>query len=402
MLNGYKTYASAAGLALLAILQAVISDPSVTTWLDSGKTILIAAAIAALRSALSSSPLAKFLTDLPEWLKLLNLAQQNDPSPVPPAPSVPGLTPGESLAPGSSLQVFAAPAGDPLLSPPAPPAVVRAPSPPNPPAFTDYVSPIIPPSVMLLALLIPAALDAAPPRAVINGPTTGVPGELLTLDASQSEGDGLKYLWRVQPDVTGRKVIDVCNKDGSRARIASLPGKWTYILVVSNAEGADLLSWTVDIPGSPVPQPQPVPPNPNPLPQPIPPTPGPTPVPVPGPSPAPGPPTPAPLSRFATDVTGWVSLVTSPTRVADAGKLAAAADAVSAQIAAGTARDAKAILAAMLAANNAAGVDIAAWKPFATKLQAYMTAEYLAGRLSTSDQFVALLHDLAAGLRAVK
>ncbi len=43
-----------------------------------------------------------------------------------------------------------------------------------------------------LILGLAATASAAPPKAFINGPSTGTPGELLTLDASQSEGDDLK------------------------------------------------------------------------------------------------------------------------------------------------------------------------------------------------------------------
>jgi len=39
---------------------------------------------------------------------------------------------------------------------------------------------------LALLLCLAGAASAAPPKAVINGPTTGTAGQLLTLDASQS------------------------------------------------------------------------------------------------------------------------------------------------------------------------------------------------------------------------
>ena len=46
-MKGYKTYLASGGLALLAILHAILSDSSVANWLAAGRELLIAAAIAA-------------------------------------------------------------------------------------------------------------------------------------------------------------------------------------------------------------------------------------------------------------------------------------------------------------------------------------------------------------------
>ena len=64
-MKGYKTYLASGGLALLAILHAILSDPSVANWMAAGKELLIAAAIAALRSAVGS-----------QWSGLLNLVRE--------------------------------------------------------------------------------------------------------------------------------------------------------------------------------------------------------------------------------------------------------------------------------------------------------------------------------------
>jgi hypothetical protein len=270
-----------------------------------------------------------------------------------------------------------------------------------------------------LLLCLAGVSNAAPPKAVINGPTTGTAGELLTLDASQSEGENIKFLWRVTPDVAGRRLFRVCDKDPSRVSIASLPGTWAYTLVVSNAEGADLLTWVVTIPGAPQPQPSPLPPRPGPdvVPPspspPMPPTPGPGPLPTPTPGPtppgprppdpSPEPPVPVPLTGFAADVATWVKLVISPTRDAEAKRLADACEATASAIAAGAHSGPAAILAAIKAANNAAlGASLSAWGPFAARYTAALGIKYAAGELKTNEQWAAMLNETAKGLRGAK
>lgn len=260
--------------------------------------------------------------------------------------------------------------------------------------------------VIVLILCLAGSASAAPPKAVINGPTTGTAGELLTLDASQSEGEGIKFLWRVTPDVAGRRLYRVCDKDQSKVSIASLPGVWDYTLVVSNAEGADLLTWRVTIPGTPQPSPSPVPPTPSPPapePKPEPPSPSPPTPPVP---PAPGPapqPTPEPLTGFAADVAAWANAVQSPGKVQEAKRLADACEATASAIAAGAHAGPAAILAAIRAANNAAlGESIKAWAPFGAKYGAALGLKYAAGELATNDKWAALLNETARGLRGVR
>jgi hypothetical protein len=178
--------------------------------------------------------------------------------------------------------------------------------------------------LLLVFLSLGGIASAAAPKAVINGPTTGTAGELLTLDASGSQGDDVRYLWRVQPDLPGRVMFRTCGETGSRINIASLPGVWQYTLVVSNAEGADLLTWTVTIPTAPQPAPLPIPPTPPaPGPTPAPPSPAP-PTPTPGPpAPEPSPPTPPgpPESRFnlTKDIAAWAKDVPKAERESYAG-----------------------------------------------------------------------------------
>lgn len=323
-------------------------------------------------------------------------------------------------APAPDVNVFEPPGGGVL----GPDEFVEKYRLPNPPPTTTI-------GCLALLLCLAGSANAAPPKAVINGPTTGTAGELLTLDASQSEGEDIKFLWRVQPDIAGRRLFRVCDKDPSKVSIASLPGVWDYTLVVSNAEGADLLTWRVSIPGTPQPQPSPLPPRPGPdVVPPVPPLPLPTPGPGPAPSPTPGPtpdpaprppepmpvpPTPVPLTGFAADVAGWVKLVVSPTRDAEAKRLADACEATASAIMGGAHDGPAKMLAAIKAANNAAlGDSLPKWAPFAARYTAALGIKYAAGELTSKKddpeenivevrtKWAALLNETAKGLRGAK
>jgi hypothetical protein len=255
---------------------------------------------------------------------------------------------------------------------------------------------------LLVFLSIAGAASAAAPKAVINGPTTGTAGELLTLDASGSQGDKVRYLWRVQPDLPGRVMFRTCGEDGSRINIASLPGSWQYTLVVSNAEGADLLTWTVTIPATPQPTPSPIPPSPPaPVPTPTPPSPAPTPTPGP-PAPEPSPPQPPgpPESRFnlVRDIAAWSKGVPKAEResyalICDA--MAAEIVAVPANFSGANINEiAKKVAAAFL---TKVGTPRLALIPVVLKLNARLRE--LSPQLKTLDDWAGLFREVAAGLR---
>jgi hypothetical protein len=259
---------------------------------------------------------------------------------------------------------------------------------------------------LLVLICLAGAASAAAPKAVINGPTTGTAGELLTLDASQSEGDDLQFLWRVQPDIAGRRLFRVCDKDPSKVSISSLPGVWQYTVVVGNKDGLDLLTWTVTIPGTPQPTPSPLPPAPPappaPGPTPAPPTPAP-PSPTPGPpAPEPSPPTPPgpPESRFnlIRDIAAWAKDVPRVERESYAG----ICDAMAAEIVATpeqfrganinemAGKIAKSFLAKV-------GTPRLGLVPVVLKLNARLRE--LSPQLKTTDDWAQVFREVAAGLR---
>jgi len=188
---------------------------------------------------------------------------------------------------------------------------------------------------------------AAPPQAVVTGPTGGMPGHILLLDASESGADF--YAWSVTPQLPGGRPTILVLEEGRKCLIASVPGVYHVFLACSNDEGIDQTQWTLTIGDGP--NPVPVPPAPNP----------PTPTPTP-PSPDTVPDGVFRIAKLAFDL---ARLVDSTNRVGQAHALADAADAVAASIAAGTLNKPQEILRAILAANNAAlGTSMLAWTPW--------------------------------------
>lgn len=389
-MKGYRTYAASAGLALLAILHTLTEDPVIKEWILRGGMLALAAAFTFLRSAMGSQ-----WTGLLETLRQLAEKELRDKfsPPIPPVmqPSGPDFNPFVVSVPSESIVQGSGDAA--YLSSDAPRVVMGGKLSENFPLTPGSGNPLLP---LLAFLLIAGTASAAGPKAIINGPATAVPGELVTLDASGSQGENLRFRWSVQPDQPGRIMFEECPKGSGKIRISTFPGTWHYTVFVFNAEDSDVLTWAVTIPGGTVPTPSPTPPAPTP---PAPPSPNPAP-------PAPVPPTPPPQpSTFGIrdQIPVWAMTVTSPNKVANAARLADAADALAAAVAAGTTSGPAKILAALTAANAIAlGSDLAAWKSFGVSYSAALTGLYATGKLKTDAEWSEMLRETAAGLRMVK
>lgn len=260
-------------------------------------------------------------------------------------------------------------------------------------------------SLLLLALLVPSVASASPPRAIITGPTTATPGEFLTLDATGSENDPKHFKWSISPELRGRKQL-LPSDGGGKCVVATYPGVYLITLAISNDDGIDTLTYQITIPGDapcPPPEPQPVPP------QPVPPTPGPAPQPTPVPVPVPV--IPDGEFKVAAKVAEIIGRINSPSRTTEAKQLADAADALAAQIAAGTVTNATEVLTriggGIKAMNNPAWTAAAA--DFA-KLMETTWKSHSAARLKLTAiggivdpaGWSTLLRELAVGARAVK
>jgi len=229
-----------------------------------------------------------------------------------------------------------------------------------------------------LLCLLAATARANPPTAVITGPTGGVAGDILLLDASGSGAEF--YAWSVTPRLPGERPTILPLEEGRKCLIASVPGKYHVFMACGNGEGIDQIEWTVTI--SEESSPEPAPPEPQP------------------PQPSPVPDGLFGISKLAFELAGSV---VSPNRAAEARALATAAETVAATIAAGAVSSPQEILQALLAANNAAvGQAIPAWTPWGAAIGLKLRELYHAGRLKTAADWSACLREIAIGLQAVK
>lgn len=114
---------------------------------------------------------------------------------------------------------------------------------------------------LLISILCFASLCfAESPKAVITGPTGGVPGDIILLDASGSVGD--HFVWKVSRELPDGRQALIVFEGGRKAVVASLPGQCEIWFAAGNKDGIDLIKYVVNITGStpnPTPGPQPFP-----------------------------------------------------------------------------------------------------------------------------------------------
>ncbi|MCA9013733.1 MAG: hypothetical protein KDA77_00245 [Planctomycetaceae bacterium] len=122
----------------------------------------------------------------------------------------------------------------------------------------------------------PAVEFSLPSKAIIKGPTTGVPGSLLILDATGSTGD--HFAWSVTPELPDGQTTIYPIENSTKCLLTSVPGIYTVFLAVSNSQGIDMVKWSVEVRAGPKPEPDPPKPEPEPdPPKPDPPKPDPEP-----------------------------------------------------------------------------------------------------------------------------
>lgn len=252
-------------------------------------------------------------------------------------------------------------------------------------------------------------------KAVVIAPQKATPGEDVFLDSSGSTGDIIKRHWSlsaVPPTaiVLGRKQFD--QSDPVKPRLLSFAGVYTVKLIVVSKDGelsetevvVDLGQPTICPPPIPCPAcpefPPPRPPEPTPI-VPVPPTPTPT------PTPAPEPGVPAGEFGIAPKVAEIVKGIVDTDKATNAKKLADAADALAAQIAAGTQTDAQGVLVKF--GEGIKVLQSPAWSAAAPKFTTAVAVTYgihklklkvgLTGVILDTQGWATLVRECGAGVR---
>lgn len=235
----------------------------------------------------------------------------------------------------------------------------------------DAVAQVAPPPI------VRTTLRDVPTNPII-GPTGGVPGDIILLDASQAKAKS--YAWDCIPlnlDAAGKPLTTVVAL-GDKAIVSSRPGTRTVILsTVDDAGVIRLFQWTVTIGANPVP--------PGPAPGPSPPEPVP-----------PAPPRPEPLSGLAKVAFDEAA------KLSDRSKAPAMAQAfrglVQKIMDGAVADDVQAIGLIKAATNQALGAQTDLWKPWGNAVGAALRTK----DPNTPSEWAAAVEQIAVGLEAVK
>lgn len=215
-------------------------------------------------------------------------------------------------------------------------------------------------TAFVLTLVALAVSDPSP----IVGPTGGVPGDILILDASKAKAKS--YAWGVDRDLPDKRMsILPLPPDNSRCIVCSVPGSYVVFCATATDKGdVQIYRWVVSVGTQPNP---PGPPNPTP----------PTPTPVPVPVPVPVPPTPPPLPvgrfRLASFVATEANKLPAAAKVR-APVIGAAFGVLQARMVAGTLSATMVPSETKAAFNSAAGDHLTAWQAVSKTTQSRLQA----------------------------
>jgi hypothetical protein len=199
---------------------------------------------------------------------------------------------------------------------------------------------------------------------VIDAPAEARIGQLVRFDLSKSSGTQFK--WKSIPTNTNFEIFD----GGKKACFsAEVDGVYTFVVACALNNTVDVKTHTIKVGSNPAPAPNPEP-------------------------------APSPNGTLSAKVKIWAGAVTTGTRKAEALKLAAGLDSVSAMIAAGTLTTPEDIVGKTAETNRTAlGTQISAWVPFLTNVQAEMKQRAAAGELTTPEQHSAMWQEISKALK---
>lgn len=200
---------------------------------------------------------------------------------------------------------------------------------------------------------------------IVEGSQKVKVGQLARLAVTKSAGKTFK--WVVIPEGVD---FEVYNNGQNVIFSSGVPGSFTFVVACANGNEVDIKIVVIIVGEGEVVNPI------NP----------------------PGPPGP-PVVGLAGKVAEWTSLVISPAKKTEAGKLSASFAAVQIEIQSGKLTTPEEIIAATKTANQGAlGASLAAWIPCLEKLQTEMRTQAEAGLLVTPEQHAKMWGEIAAGL----
>ena len=197
---------------------------------------------------------------------------------------------------------------------------------------------------------------------IVEGSQKVKVGQLARLAVTKSAGKTFK--WVVIPEGVD---FEVYNNGQNVIFSSGVPGSFTFVVACANGNEVDIKIVVIIVGEGEVVNPI------NP----------------------PGP----PVVGLAGKVAEWTSLVISPAKKTEAGKLSASFAAVQIEIQSGKLTTPEEIIAATKTANQGAlGASLAAWIPCLEKLQTEMRTQAEAGLLVTPEQHAKMWGEIAAGL----
>lgn len=233
------------------------------------------------------------------------------------------------------------------------------------------------------------------------------------IDIAGHDAGKMICAWSVERlDPKTSSPIPVCRQSNKAGQVSldTIGGHWRIHAAVADPHSrtAQMLSLDVTIAASdpgPVPPPQPAPlpspkPDPQPVPPPLPPTPDPTPQPNPAPTPV--------VNRFAqltTDVTKWLTEVSSPTKADDEKAIVAGANLVIAALGDGgrlselSGIPLRIAVASAILANHNKLPDPQAWAGFGSHVNAAASAAINAGQVQSAKDWSEFLTAFVAGIK---
>ena len=249
--------------------------------------------------------------------------------------------------------------------------------------------------LMALLVVLMASVAVAQPKAAIEAPERSLPGDLVKLDGTPSEG-ATAFAWSVIPPKAKAHAIVV--KDGKVCIFATRrPGIYYFILAVTDSSGAidQYVHTLTNVEGDDEPDDPFNPPDPKPDPD------------KPDPKPDPDKPEPPDASWKSWAHKTAEKLVNQPAggpRKNTATKLASALEAVATEVQGNSSitLPGARVLLSRKTYEAVTAEEVTAWKAFSQEMDKEVSKVVAAGQVPTTKEWAAIVYSIALGLKEVR